>query len=107
MFVRWIAIAALLAACGEVKSDPVDTVGADAADTATADAADTTTDAATADAADAAARDWTASFAHVFPSDHVVDLRLDLAEGDWLKLLLDWQTSQQKVEYTAALAFDD
>jgi spore coat protein H len=37
----------------------------------------------------------------------VVDLRLDFADGDWQKLLVDWQTSQLKNVYPAAFAFDD
>lgn len=49
---------------------------------------------------------WQDRFAHVFPTDHVVDLRLDFAAGDWEKLLMAWQTTQQKKVYPAAFTFD-
>ncbi len=58
------------------------------------------------DAAPDADPTWEDHFDHVFPTDHVVDLRLDFADGDWEKLLLLWQTTKEKKVYPAAFTFD-
>lgn len=101
-----------LCACGsdtpaaEPKADASADTAADAGDTAAdtpADAADTASD-TPADAE--APTDWKAAFDHVFPQDHVVDLRLTFAPGDWAKLLLDWQQNQKKTEFAAGFFFD-
>lgn len=50
---------------------------------------------------------WQEKFDHVFPQDHVVDLRLTFPPGEWHALLLEWQQTQAKIEHEAALDFDD
>mgnify|MGYP002632073792 CR=1 FL=1 len=79
--------------------------GADAAGSADGAAAD-------GGAADAGAADttpeltWAERFDLVFPADHVVAIDLDFVAGGWLKLLTDWDTTQQKVYYEAAMHMD-
>ena len=116
--VRSIAIFVLIplllsaVACGSeappATADATAETNTDASNDATTDAAvDAGADAVSDTAADIdQPTDWKAAFDHVLPGDHVVDLRLTFAAGDWLKLLLDWQQTKKKVEYPAAFSFD-
>lgn len=81
------------------SGDPGDSAGPDAS--ADADASADSTDAADT------SRDWKQAFDLVLPGDHVIDLRLTFAAGDWSKLLTAWQQTQQKIQLPAAFAHDD
>ena len=95
---------------GDGGGDALEDVAGDVgADTGMGDvAADGTSDAG--DAADDAGPQedpWKSSFDHVFPQDHVVDLRLDFPGGGWAALLAEWQETHKKIEHPAAFGFDD
>jgi len=76
---------------------------ATATDTSVSDTgADTAVDTSVPDVDDP----WQAAFDHVFPENRVVDITLDLPDGDWAALLSDWQSSRLKNEYPAAFTFD-
>lgn len=51
--------------------------------------------------------DWDDLFDQVFPQDHIVEIRLDFAPGDWDAVLRDWDQLRQKTYYPAAFRFDD
>lgn len=73
--------------------------------------ADTSTDAsadpdAGVDGGQGAELTWKQRFDLVFPTDHVVDLKLDFAGGEWLKLLTTWDTKKEKVYHPAGLTHD-
>lgn len=51
--------------------------------------------------------DWAQQLEHVFPSDHVVELRLTFAENGLVDMVDEWNTVQTKSYYEASVAFDD
>lgn len=91
--------------------DVAEDAGADVSKVTDADedTAGDATDAGQDTAHDAGAPEdpWAAAFDHVFPQDHVVDLKLAFPDGGWAKLLAEWQQTQTKTEYPASFAFDD
>lgn len=105
---RAAALLAATLALGGCGGDPEATAPADAGGDVVADiGADAAADAGVDAAGDASAtQDWKAAFDQLFPQDHRVDLRLSFAEGDWAKLLLDWQQHQNKTVFPAALGYD-
>ncbi len=52
------------------------------------------------------ATDWNATFEDVLPDDHVVEIELDLADGDWLAMLQEWNSLRTKSYYPSAFAHD-
>ena len=50
--------------------------------------------------------DWKARFDAVFPTDHVIDIGLTFAQGDWLSLLQAYKDLGQKLYFPAAMTFD-
>ena len=70
--------------------------------------AGTPADAVPSDTApDVAPPTWEENFDHVFPQDHVVELKLSFPAGEWEALLVEWQQLEQKNEHEASLDFDD
>ena len=52
------------------------------------------------------ATDWNATFEEVLPDDHVVEIELDLADGDWVAMLEEWTSQRTKSYYPSAFAHD-
>lgn len=52
------------------------------------------------------ATDWNATFEDALPDDHVVEVELDLADGDWQAMLQEWNSSRTKSYYPSAFAHD-
>ncbi len=52
------------------------------------------------------ATDWNATFEDALPDDHVVEVELDFADGEWLAMLQEWDQSRTKSYYPAGFSHD-
>ena len=100
------------AADGATADVTADTTESDGGtdDAGSADAADSGSDDAGADTDagdDEPPVDWQARFDAVFPADHVIEIGLSFASGDWAALLQAFKDDGKKVYFPAAMTFDD
>jgi hypothetical protein len=85
----------MTAACGS-DIGPTDNPGGDAGVDPTGDGGGVGPD----------ATDWNATFEEVLPDDHVVEIELDFAPGDYEAMLQEWDNSQVKNYHMADFSHD-